>query len=122
MIKNEILDVLEDLLNYEDIYACMLIRKGMDGVTPTTDKFKGDVLDAWEILQKTMDDVFSIIQQYLDYGMKEIYFNMMNYEVMFFVIPGSDTALVVMIPNFANKRIVEITVESARNKIVEILK
>lgn len=122
MIKDEILKILENLLNYEDIYGCMLIEKGMEGITPPVEKFKGDVLNIWEILQRTIDDTFSTVQEYADYGLGEIDFSLMNYEVMFYILPNSTTALVVIIPSFANKGILEITLESARNKIIDILK
>jgi len=121
MVKDEILNVLEDLLNYDDIYGCMLIEKGMAGITPPVEKFKGNIMEIWDILQKTIDDVFSIIQQYMDYNLGEISLRLMDYEVMFFVLPQSDTALVVMVPNSANKGIIEIAVESARNRIIKIL-
>lgn len=121
MIKDEVQNVLEGLLNYEDIYACMLIQKGMEGITPPREKFKGNIAQIWEILQKTIDDVFYIIQQYMDYNLGEINFRMMDYEVLFYVLPHSTTALVVIVPSLSNKGIIEIALESARNKIIDIL-
>lgn len=120
MMKKEIVKVLNDLLNYEDIYACMLIRRGMDGIMPD-EKLRNDVVDIWEILQKTIDDIFTIIEQYSEHDLGEINFRMMDYEVMFFILPGSDTALVALVRSLANKGIIEIALESARQKIVGLL-
>jgi len=122
MIRNQIYDILENLLKYEDIHACMIIEKGMQGINPPTEKFNKKVLEIWEIFQKTLGDLFNIIEHYSDYGVGEINLRVMDYEIMIFVIPDSNTAIVAVVPALANKGIVEIALESARNKIIDIIK
>ena len=75
MKKKEIVGVLNDLLNYEDIYACMLIRRGMDGIMPDM-KLRNEIVDIWEILQKTIDDIFTVIEKYSEHDLGEIYFSL----------------------------------------------
>jgi len=40
-----ILEVLEDLLKLDDIYACMVARKNMVSVMPDTSKFNPKIMD-----------------------------------------------------------------------------
>ena len=122
MIRNQIYKILEDLLKYDDIHACMIVEKGMQGINPPTEKFDKKVLEIWEIFQKTLDDLFNIIEHYSEYGVGEISLRVMGYEIMVYVIPNSNTALVAVVPSLANKGIVEIALESTRNKVIDIIK
>jgi len=121
--QDEILTVLEeDLLQLEDILACMVAQKGLQGIVPTmSDKFKNQVLPIWEILQKTMDEFFETIRHYGEFGLDKVYFELGQFDVMFFILPGSDNALVAIVPALANRGLLEVELENARRRIVKIL-
>jgi len=121
--QDEILKVLqEDLLQLEDILACMVAQKGLEGIVPAmSEKFKREIMPIWEILQKTMDEFFQIIKKYGEFGLDKVYFELGQYDVMFFILPGSDTALVAIVPALANRGLLEVELENARRRIVQIL-
>lgn len=119
--ENQILEILEDMLKFEDIYACMLVRKGMQGIVPNTNRFRKEVMSIWNILGETMDEFFDVIQHYSKHNLGEVNFRLMDYEVMFFILPWSDTALVAICPALANKGLLEVEMENGRRKIIGIL-
>lgn len=122
-VEDRIKEILIDLLSYDEIYACMLVRKNLEGILPSTKLFKKEIEEIWEILYEVMDKFFEIVEQYskYGYGLNEIYFRIQEYEVMFFIIPETDTALVAIVPELANKGLIEITLETARLNILKYL-
>jgi hypothetical protein len=118
----QILEILEkDLMPLEDIHACMVAQKGLEGIVPFTEEFKTEITPIWEILKNTMDEFFQIIRKYGEYGLDKVYFELGDYDVMFFILPGSDTALVAIIPALANRGLLEVELENARRQITKIL-
>ena len=122
-VEKEILKVLNELLEFDEIYACMLVRKDLEGIIPSQEKFKKEIREIWEVLQEIMEEVFIIIEKYskYGYGLGEIYFRVLDYEVMFFILPDSDTALVAIVPYLANRGLIEIIMEKGRREIMKIL-
>lgn len=122
-VEEKILKVLNELLEFDEIYACMLVRKDLEGIIPSQEKFKKEVKEIWEVLQEIMEEVFIIIEKYgkYGYGLGEIYFRVLDYEVMFFILPDSDTALVAIVPSLANRGLIEIIMEKGRREIMKIL-
>ncbi len=117
-----ILKILEeDLLRLEDIHACMVARKNLEGIVPISENFKREILDIWDVLQNTMNEFFKIIEHYSKYGLDKVYFELGKYDVMFFILPGSDTALVAIVPALANRGLLEVEMENARRRIIEII-
>lgn len=121
--QDEILKVLqEDLLQLEDIHACMVAQKGLQGIMPPmTDNFKSEITPIWEILQRTMDDFFGIIKIYGEFGLDKVYFELGDYEVIFFILPSSDNALVAIVPSSANRGFVMVELERARKRIISLI-
>lgn len=120
--EQKILQVLqEDLMQLEDIHACMVARKNLEGIVPITEKFKKEILPVWDTLKGTMDELFDVIKHYTEYGLDKVYFELGNHDVMFFVLPGLDTALVAIVPALANRGLLEVELENARRRIVRIL-
>lgn len=117
----EILGVLEDLLREEDILAAMLARKGFEGVSPSPRKFKLTNVGVWSTLQETMGEFFSIITKFSGAGLDKIYFELGEYEVVFFILPNRDIALVAVTPAFSNKGLIEVELENARRAIIKVL-
>ena len=120
--EEEILKVLsEDLLRLEDIHACMVARKNLEGIVPITEEFKQEITGIWGMLKDTMNEFFDIISHYSKYGLDKIYFELGKYDVIFYILPGSDTALVAIIPSLANRGLLEVELENARRRIMSIL-
>lgn len=120
--EDQILKVLnEDLLRLEDILACMVARKNLEGISAIPEGFEQEVVDIWEILKMTMNEVFDIIKKYSKYGLDKLYFELGDYDVIFFILHGSDTALVAIVPALANRGLLEVELENARRRIVEII-
>ena len=121
MSDDPILEVLEDLLRLEDIYACMVARKNMVSVMPDTSKFNPKIMDVWDIVSLAMKNVFAVIEEYASVGLDVMEFRLKNHSVLFFVIPNTENALDAIIPSLANKGLIEVEMENARRRIIEIL-
>ncbi len=121
MSDDPILEVLEDLLKLDDIYACMVARKNMVSVMPDTSKFNPKIMDVWDIVSVAMKNVFAVIEEYASVGLDVMEFRLKNHSVLFFVIPNTSNALVAIIPSLANKGLIEVEMENARRRIIEIL-
>jgi uncharacterized UPF0160 family protein len=117
-----ILDVLNDLTNYDEILACMVARQNMISVMPDQERFDPSVMQIWDIIKRAMDDMFTVIREYSQAGLGEIEFRLQEYEVLFYVFPDTENALVTIVPALANKGLIEIELENARRKILEVMK
>ena len=121
MIDDPIALVLDDLLKLDDILACMVARRNMISVMPTGEGFKPEVNQIWDVIKRAMDDVFTVIGQYSGAGLSEMEFRLQNYEVLFYVFPDTENALVAIIPALANKGLLEVEMENARREILKIM-
>jgi hypothetical protein len=123
MGNDPIENVLDDLLQLDDILACMVARQNMISVLPTagTEGFKSEIYETWDIIHRAMDDVFHVIREYSQTGLSEMDFRMHDYETLFFVFPDTENALVAVIPALANKGLIEVEMENARREILKIM-
>jgi predicted regulator of Ras-like GTPase activity (Roadblock/LC7/MglB family) len=115
----EVLD--EDLLRLEDIHACMVARKHLEGIVSIQKEHEKEISGVWSALERTMDEFFEIIDHYSKYGLDKIYFELGQYDVIFFILPETDTALVAIVPALANRGLLEVEMENARRRIMELL-
>ena len=113
--------VLDDLLKLDDILACMVARRNMISVMPSGDGFKPEVNQIWDIIKRAMDDVFGVIGAYSPAGLGEMEFRLQEYEVLFYVFPDTESALVAIVPALANKGLLEVEMENARREILKIM-
>ena len=113
--------VLDDLLKLDDILACMVARRNMISVMPGGEGFKPEVNQIWDTIHHAMDDVFSVIGQYSGTGLSEMEFRLQDFEVLFYVFPERENALVAIIPALANKGLLEVEMENARREILKIM-
>ena len=120
MQDDPIADVLDDLLKLDDILACMVARRNMISVMPSSDGFKPEVMSIWDIIKRAMDDVFGVIREYSQAGLSEMEFRLQDYEVLFYVFHDTENALVAVIPALANKGLIEVELENARREIQKI--
>lgn len=119
--EDPILDVLNDLLNYDEILACMVARHNMISVMPDQERFDPQVMQIWDIIKRAMDDVFGVIREYSQAGLGEIEFRLQEYEALFYVFPDTENALVAIIPALANKGLIEVELENARREILKLI-
>ena len=113
--------VLDDLLKLDDILACMVARRNMISVMPSSDEFKPEVNRIWDVIKRAMDEVFTVIGQYSGAGLSEMEFRLQDYEVLFYVFPDTENALVAIVPALANKGLLEVEMENARREILKIM-
>jgi len=123
MQNDPIANVLDDLLKLDDILACMVARQNMISVMPSdgNDSFKPEIHQIWDIIHKAMEDVFTVIREYSQAGLSEMYFRLQDYEALFYVFPDTENALVAIIPALANKGLLEVEMENARREILKIM-
>lgn len=117
----EIKDLLENFLTWNEILACMVAKKGGEGIIPDTSNFSSEIFSLWDKLQSVIDYEFNIIEEFHEYGLGEIIFRLYDYEVYHYVIEGSDTALIAVTHRNANRGIIEVELESMRDKITDIM-
>jgi len=113
--------VLDDLLKLDDILACMVARHNMISVMPSSDGFKPEVHEIWDVIKSAMDDVFGVIREYSSAGLAEMEFRLQDYEVLFYVFPDTENALVAIIPALANKGLIEVEMENARREMLAVM-
>ena len=111
----------EDLLSLEDICACMLARKGLEGVVIVPASNESELKGIWGALEKTMDAFLNVIGQYPAEGLGKACFQLENYEILFYILPGTDSAVVAIASESADRGPLEIAMENARKKIIDLL-
>jgi len=116
-----ILEVLNDLLNYDEILACMVARQNMISVMPDQERFKQEIMQVWDVIKLAMNHVFIVIKEYSQAGLSEIDFRLLDHEVLFYVFPDTENALVAIVPALSNKGLIEIELENARREILKIM-
>ncbi len=113
--------VLDVLLKLDDILACMVARRNMISVMPSGEGFKPEANRIWDVIKRAMDDVFTVISQYSGAGLSEMEFRLQDNEVLFYVFPDTENALVAIVPALANKGLLEVEMENARREILKIM-
>jgi hypothetical protein len=121
MRDDPIAQVLDDLMRLDDIYACIVARRNMISVMPSSEQFKPEVNQIWDVIKRAMDDVFTVIGEYSGAGLTEMEFRLQDYEVLFYVFPEMENALVAIVPALANKGLLEVELENARRDILRIM-
>ena len=122
MQNDPIESVLDDLLMLDDILGCMVASKTMIAVMPDQSKFDPQVMELWDIIKRAMDDVFGVIREYSQAGLGEMEFRLQDYEVLFYIFPDTENALVAIIPDLANKGLIDVEMENARREILDLMK
>ena len=122
MKDDPIAQVLDDLMRLDEILACMVARRNMISVMPSSEGFKPEVNQIWDNIHRAMDDVFGVIGAYSQIGLGEMEFRLQDYEVLFYVFPDTENALVAIVPALANKGLLEVEIENARREILKIMK
>ncbi len=116
--KEDALIVLNDLLQLDDVLACMLARKDLGGVVP--DKMKLKDTSFWNIVKESTAQVFPIIEKFYLYKVERINLELGEYMIIF--APVTQTySLMVIIPSLANMGLIDVEIENTKRKIKVIL-
>lgn len=99
MRDDPIEQVLDDLMRLDDILACMVARRNMISVMPSSEGFKPEINEIWDVIKRAMDEVFTVIGQYSGAGLTEMEFRLQDNEVLFYVFPDTENALVAIVPD-----------------------
>lgn len=114
--KEEILTVLEELNSFDDVLACMLVRKGFEGISPTNIKIKNAAL--WTAIRKTTNELFVFIEKFFEFQLQRVTFELGEYIII--IAPVSkNISLLVVIPSFANQGLIDIEIENAKRKLLK---
>jgi len=119
MGRNEdIKAVLDDLLKMEDVQACLLTGRETGTITPKTTKLRNVVL--WKLIMDSSHKFFPVIEDFYRYGLKKLYFELGDYEIIMSFL-DQFTALLVVIPSLANRGLVEVEIENSKRSMKEII-
>jgi len=117
--NEEIRAVLEDLLKMEDVQACLLTGRQTGTITPGRGtKLKNLVL--WKLIMDSSHKLFPVIEDFYVYGLKRLYFELGDYEIIMSFL-DQFTALLVVIPSLVNRGLVEVEIENSKRTIKEII-
>ncbi|MFH1403032.1 MAG: hypothetical protein ABIH11_02050 [Candidatus Altiarchaeota archaeon] len=106
---------------YEDvgeIQACMVTKRGLEGIVIFPEDFKEQVSEIWEPLSECINDELEVIAKYTDYAIDKTYVELLGYGVGFQTLTYSDTALAVFISNKEGCDPLEV-LHKNRDKIME---
>ncbi len=116
--SEEVLIALNELLQMDDVLACMLAKRGLEGLIPQGIKIKN--INLWKTINQTTTTLFGLIDRFYDFGMGRLYFELGEYNII--MIPISQQfALLVIIPALANQGLLDVEIENTRRKIKEIV-
>ena len=102
----------------DDVLACMLAKKGLEGLVPKGIKITN--ADLWRNIHDTTGDLFKIFERFYDFGMDRLYFELGEYTVIMAPV-SPEFALVVIIPSLANLGLLDVEIENTKRKIKVIL-
>jgi hypothetical protein len=90
--------LLEKLKSKNDkIRACMLGKRGLEGLITFPPTFMEDVAPIWEPLSRNIDDMLLLVSKYSQTGLRRSYTELLGYGVIFVVLANTDTALIAFI-------------------------
>ena len=116
--REEILQILEDLLRMEDVLACMLAKKGLEGIVPS--KMKIHDFNLWQLINKATGQIFDLIEKFYVYKLERFYFELGDNTII--IAPVSqEFSLIVVIPSLANMGLLDVEIENTKRKIKGII-
>lgn len=116
--KESIMEELQSLLRLDDVLACMLAKKGLEGLLPQGIKIKN--VELWQLLKETTDKTFDIIEKFFGYGLDRMVFELGDYTVIIAPL-NPDFSLLVVIPSLANMGLLDVEIENTKRKIKSIM-
>ncbi len=102
---------------HDDIDACMVVRKGMEGVIMFPDDFIDKISTIWDPLNDIINKLMEIISDNVMYGIEKTYMEVFDYGIIFHTISMSDTSLV----TFISKNTDNETIDTLSGKLKDII-
>ncbi len=122
MGEKEISEVLSTLLKVNEIHASMFARRNEGNVLPDKTKFTSQVNEIWDVVNKTTDNVFDMIQNFSSKDLGEIKLQLQDYTVLFYILSDKENAIVSVFPSdAADVESIEIEMDRTRQEIESIL-
>jgi hypothetical protein len=95
---DEITDTLRGLKDrHPEIEACMVAKRGLEGIIVFPETFKDDVAPIWGPLSASIDDMLGLVSRHSESGLEMTYMQMLGFGGLFLVLDTSDTALIALI-------------------------
>ncbi len=118
MEKEEITDVLDDLLNQEEILGCMIINRDMSYIMPTSKKNDVGANKMIDDFKHKPDNIFRMIDCYSELKLKQMKWTLKDCEAWFYVFPDFQSTLIAVVPKLSNEGLLASELEKARQKIL----
>ena len=122
MEKEAISNALNDLLKHEEFLACMVANQDMSYIMPTTDKNDVGANKMLDDFKQKPNNIFKMINGYSEAKLKQMKWTLKDCEAWFYVIPDFQSILISIVPKLSNEGLIEVELEKARQKILEIYK
>ncbi|MFH0862076.1 MAG: hypothetical protein V1875_03505 [Candidatus Altiarchaeota archaeon] len=95
---DSIMELLKDLKEaHPQIQACMVAKKGLEGLILFPADFKTEVSSVWEPLSRNIDDMLTVVQKYSCIGQTRLYSEILGFGTVYLPLPMTDTALIVFV-------------------------
>lgn len=122
MEKEEITQVLDNLLEHEQFLGCMIANRDMSYIMPTSEKHDVGANKMMNDFKQKQDLIFKMIDCYSEVKLKEMKWSFKDCEAWFYVFPDFQSTLVAVVPKLSNEGLIEVELEKARKKILDINK
>ena len=119
MKKEDIADILDNLLKHEEFLACMVINRDKDYITPTHEKNDIGIKKIINDLKQITDGIFKIVDCYSEVKLKQMKWRFTNFDIRFRVFPDFYNILIAVVPKLSNEGLIEVELEKAYRKILE---
>lgn len=106
------------------IKACMVAKRGLEGLLMFPETFRQDVASIWEPLSRNVNDMLYLVNRYGNVGLNRMYTDILEYGAAFTVLSMSDTALIVFLKGQDTlEDTVRLTkdMQAARDEILKLL-
>ena len=115
MKVEDFLRLLENLLKFDDVLACMVVTRELEGVYPKGIKIKN--IDLWKLVNETTGDMFELISRFYEYGLQRVLLELKEHIII--VVPISKrSGLVIIIKSLANFGLLDVEIENTKRKLL----
>jgi len=111
--------VNEDLMRLEDVCGCIVTGKDFEEITSIKEEHKGKLGEIQNIIERTIESISGITNQFSECNPVSWRFGLTEYEVIFSILPN-DAFLITIAPALANRGLLEVEIEKARRRIMEL--
>jgi len=111
--------VNEDLMRLDDVCGCIVAGKDFEEISSIKEEHKGKLGEIQSTLRETIEPISRITDEFSEQNPVSWYFGLADYGVTFSILPN-DAFLIIIAPALANRGLLEVEIEKARRKIMEL--